>query len=173
MVTELLDVPSELLIGSTETMRRALQRPATQTLSQLDAKDLLRHSRYVLSRLTAIFHRSQKALTSGVEGSMFSQVCDRMKEVIEPYLDLNRDLAKMIRQQPPSVRQRQLLASLKQIEEEADRILQSYKSWSAAFGRPSRPIDWTAVAEAEAAHARGENRRVNDFELDLEMRGGQ
>jgi hypothetical protein len=172
MATDLLDVPSELLIGSTETLDRALRQPATKGLTPRDAKDLLRHSRYVLRRIAGVHSRSRKALTSGIEGSVFSQVCERMKEVIEHYLDLNRVLEGLIQRQTSSGRQRRRLASLKRIEGEATRMLQFFREWSMSFGRPPRPIDWSAVAEAEAAHARGEHRKATEFEADLEKRSG-
>jgi hypothetical protein len=168
-----MDVPSELLIGSTEALRRALQVPASQPLSPRDAKDLVRHSRYVLSGITDVYHRSRKALTSGIEASLFTQVCDRMKEVIERYLELTRGLEHLIRQQSPSTRQRHRLASLKEIEEEATRVYHCFVAWSVSFGRPPRPIDWSAVAEAEAAHVRGEHRKVDEFEADLKNRAGR
>jgi hypothetical protein len=173
MASELLDVQNELLVGSTETLQRALLRSASQALSERDAKDLLRHSRYVLSRITGVYRRSRKALASGIEGALFSQVCDHMKEVIEKYLTGNRVLEKAILQQQPSARQNRRLVSLKDINEEADRILQIFQSWSMAFGRSPRAIDWDAVAEVEAAHTRGEHRRADEFEAHLEKRGGQ
>jgi hypothetical protein len=172
MATELANVPSELLLGSTETLERALQRPPTQALSPRDAKDLLRHSRYVLTRITEIYDRSRKEMTSGVEGSEFGQMCDHMTVAIERYQALSHTLEKMIQQQRPSVRQRRRLAYLKVMEEKTTRILQAYQAWSVLCHRPPRQIDWAAVAEAEAAHARGDHRPATEFEADMKMRYG-
>jgi hypothetical protein len=173
MGTDLLEVPSQLLIGSTETMQRALERPGKRALSVSDAKDLIRHSRYTLSRITSFWQRSRRALGSGIEGSLFNAECDRVKGVIQRYLELNRLLEAEIQQQPASSAQRQRLAALGTMIREAGRIQECYQRWSAKFSRPRRPIDWDAVAEVEAAHARGEHRSAREFAADLQQRGSR
>ena len=112
-------------------------------------------------------------LASGIEGSLFIHLCDRMNEAIGRFQGACQELETEIRRRPESIKRRRRLAHLKVTEEETARIRHDYEAWSVSFGRPARPIDWDAVAAAEAAHARGEHRPAGEFEADLAKREGK
>lgn len=91
-----------------------------------------------------------------------------MSAVLDDFLDSLPRLRQIIHEQPRSERRSSQLARLGRAEEEAHDIRKAFRERLAAFNRPPRPIDWSVVAEAEAAHARGEHRTIDQILADQE-----
>ena len=162
------DLLPELAVGTAETMRRALDRPRVNGLSSLERKDLVRHSLHWLRLIKDAWKAGRRRLAEGVEATTFRQDCEGMSAVLDDFLDSLPRLRQIIQEQPRSERRSSQLARLGRAEEEAHDIRKAFREWLAAFNRPPRPIDWSVVAEAEAAHARGEHRTIDQILADQE-----
>ena len=164
MATDTLDLLPDMLSGSMEIILRSLQRTAGQQLSPRASKFLLRHFRYTLSIIRGLWRKSRRALLEGAEATAFLQECGRAIGSIESYSYLLHKFEGAIQAQPQTAGRRQRLAELEAMAVEASRIRAAYQRWTTSFSCPTRDIDWQAVADAEAAHARGEHRTATDFE---------
>lgn len=157
------DLLPELAVGTAETMRRALDRPRTNGLSSLERKDLVRHSVHLLRLIKDAWRACRKRLGEGVEATTFQRDCERMTAVLDDFLDSLPRVRQLIQEQPRTGGRSSQLARLGRVEEEAHDIRKAFRGWLATFSLPPRPIDWAVVAEAEAAHARGEHRTIDQI----------
>jgi len=164
MAPDTLDLLPDMLSGSTEIIQRSLLSAAGQPLGPRASKFLLRHFRYTLSIIRGLWRKSRRALLAGAEATAFLQECGLAIGSIESYLYLLHKFEGTIQAQPQTAGRRQRLAELDAMAAEATRIRAAYQRWTSSFGRPMRDIDWQAVADADAAHARGEHRTATDFE---------
>lgn len=165
------DLLPELAVGTAEAMRRALDRPRTNGLSSLERKDLIRHSLHLLRLIKDAWRTARNRLAEGVEAVSFRQDCEGMSAVLDDFLGSVPRLRQIIQEQPRSEGRSWQLARLARAEEAAHDIRKAFRRWLEAFSRPPRPIDWGVVAEAEAAHARGEHRTIDQILAEPE-RGG-
>ena len=94
-----------------------------------------------------------------------------MSAVLDYLFDSLPRLRQIVQEQPRSERRSLQLARLGRAEEEAHDVQKAFREWMAAFNCPPRPIDWSVVAEAEAAHARGEHRTIDQILADPEQGG--
>ena len=157
------DLLPELAMGSAETMRRLLEQPRKGALSPTQGRNLIRYSLHALHLIRDAWASVQMSLARGVEATAFEADCEQVTAALDHYLLASSLARQAVGEQPRSERRAHQLARLAKAEEEARRIRGAVQEALASSRRPPRPIDWDAVAEAEAAHARGEHRSIDQI----------